>query len=98
MLRSISVDPAKLESTAAKFDRHSFEYERIYVSLYSEVDRMGVAWQGQDNLDFVNQIKGFMDDLQEMTQSMKQYSEILKKTAKTYRNTQKEIISAAKLG
>lgn len=96
-MSSISVDPAKLESTAAKIDRHSFEYERIYASLFSEVDRMGVVWQGQDNLAFVNQIKEFMDDLQKMTQCMKQYSGTLKKTAKTYRNTQKEIISAAKL-
>jgi hypothetical protein len=50
----------------------------------------------EGNLTFVNQIKGFKDDFQQMTQLIKQYFKFLKTTAKLYRNTQKEIVSAAK--
>lgn len=50
----------------------------------------------EGNLTFVNQIKGFKDDFQQMTQLTKQYFKFLKTTAKLYRNTQKEIVSAAK--
>jgi WXG100 family type VII secretion target len=96
MARSITVDPAKLESTAGKIDQQSADYERIYKQLFNEVDRMGAAWQGTDNLAFVSQIKGFMDDLQDMTRLMRDYSSFLKNSATTYRNTQNEIISSAK--
>lgn len=96
MGRSIKVELTKLESTAAKIDQQVAEYERIYKSLFNEVDGMGAAWQGQDNLTFVNQIKGFKDDFQQMTQLIKQYSKFLKTSAKLYRNTQNEIVSAAK--
>lgn len=96
MARSITVDPAKLENAASKIDQQSADYERVYKQLFSEVDGMGAAWQGADNIAFVNQIKGFMDDFQQMTALMRQYSEFLNVSAKTYRNTQNEIVSAAK--
>lgn len=71
------VDPAKLDSAAAKIDQESADYERLYKAHYTEVDGMGAAWQGADNLAYVNQIKGFMDDFQKMTSLLKQYSEFL---------------------
>ena len=47
-------------------DVQASEYERQYNQLFSEVDGMGAAWQGADNVAFVTQIKGFMDDFQQM--------------------------------
>ncbi|MDR6999326.1 WXG100 family type VII secretion target [Neobacillus niacini] len=96
MARSIMVDPAKLEDAANKIDQQSAEYERLYKSLFQEVDGMQAAWQGQDNVAYTTQIKGFTDDFQKMTQLMRQYSDFLKVSAKTYRNTQSDIVSAAK--
>lgn len=96
MARSITVDPAKLDSASAKIDQQAGDYERVYKQLFNEVDGMAAAWQGADNLAYVNQVKGFMDDLQKMTELMRQYSEFLKMSATTYRNTQSEVINAAK--
>lgn len=96
MARSIMVDPAKLESAAQKMDAQTADYERQYNQLFSEVDGMGAAWQGADNMAFVTQIKGFMDDFQKMKTLMQQYSEFLKNSAKIYRGTQEDIINQAK--
>jgi WXG100 family type VII secretion target len=96
MARTIMVDPAKLEAAAQKMDSQAAEYQQQYNKLFSEVDGMAAAWQGADNIAFTTQIKGFMDDFQKMVQIMNQYSEFLRLSAKTYRETQNEIISAAK--
>lgn len=96
MARAITVDPAKLESASAKIDQQSADYERIYKQLFSEVSAMKAAWGGVDNVAYTTQIEGFQDDLQKMTQLMKQYSEFLKLSAKTYRDTQTEVVNAAR--
>jgi WXG100 family type VII secretion target len=96
MARSISVDPTKLESASAKIDNQAADYERIYKQLFSEVGAMKAAWAGVDNVAYTTQIEGFQDDLQKMTQLMRQYSEFLKQSAKVYRDTQNEVVNAAK--
>ncbi len=96
MARNIMVDPARLEAAAQNMDAQAADYEKQYNLLFQEVDNMGAAWQGADNLAFVSQIKGFMDDFQKMVALMRQYSEFLKQSAKTYRNTQEQIIAGAK--
>lgn len=90
------VDPAKLEAAAQQMDAQAADYEKLYQQLFNEVDGMGAAWQGADNIAFVNQIKGFNDDFQKMVALMRQYSEFLRTSAKTYRETQNEIINQAK--
>lgn len=92
----IRVQPAVLETTASKIEGQATDYESIYKSLFSEVDGMAAAWQGSDNVAFTSQIKGFMDDFQKMTELMRQYSEFLKQSAATYRNTQEDITAKAK--
>lgn len=94
--RRIVVDPAKLEAAAQKMDAQAADYERQYNQLFSEVEGMGAAWQGADNMAFVNQIKGFTDDFQRMTGLMRQYSDFLKQSARVYRETQNETINMAK--
>ncbi|QMV40488.1 WXG100 family type VII secretion target [Cohnella cholangitidis] len=96
MARTIVVDPSKLESASQKMDSQSAEYEKLYNQLFNEVDGMAANWKGADNVAFVSQIKGFQDDFQKMKQLMNQYSEFLKNSAKTYRETQNETINQAK--
>ncbi len=96
MARNIVVDPAKLETASQKMDGMAADYEKQYNQLFSEVDGMGAAWKGADNVAFVSQIKGFMDDFQQMTALLRQYSDFLKTTAQTYRQTQSEVINQAK--
>ena len=96
MARSITVDPQKLEAAATAIDNQSADYEKSYRQLFTEVDSMAAAWQGADNLAFTNQIKGFEDDFKAVVSLMKQYSEFLKTSAKTYRQTQDEVVTQAK--
>ncbi|WP_210364455.1 WXG100 family type VII secretion target [Bacillus sp. REN3] len=96
MARSIMVEPGKLETTASRIEQQAADYERTYKALYTEVEAMGSAWQGTDNMAYVSQIKGFMDDFHKMTTLMRQYSDFLKMSAKTYRDTQSEVINQAK--
>lgn len=96
MSRAITVQPTVLKKTADSLNQSVAEYEKIYKQLFSEVDGMGAAWQGIDNQAFVNQIKGFMDDFQTMTNLMKNYSQFLTESANTYEAAQNEIVSSAK--
>lgn len=96
MARKIVVDPAKLRTAAEKMDAQAGEYTKQYTQLFSEVDGMGSAWQGVDNQAFVTQIKGYMDDFEKMVALMKQYSEFLRASAKTYEDTQTDITNSAR--
>ena len=96
MARKIMVDPAKLEAAATKMDAQAADYTKQYMALFSEVDGMAAAWQGIDNQAFVEQIRGFKDDFQNMVSLMNQYSDFLKQSAKTYRETQTERMNEAK--
>lgn len=96
MARKIMVDPAVLDAASKKIDEQASDYEQQYNKLFGEVDRMAAAWQGVDNVAFVNQIKGFMDDFQKMSNLMRQYAQFLRDSAMTYRNTQNDIITQAK--
>ncbi|UFT99203.1 WXG100 family type VII secretion target [Radiobacillus kanasensis] len=96
MSRSITVNPDKLNQAAGKIEQEAADYKQLYDRLFNEVDGMGAAWQGQDNMAFVTQIKGFMEDFNKMESLMRQYSEFLRLSAKTYQETQNEVIHAAK--
>ncbi|MCR8643645.1 WXG100 family type VII secretion target [Paenibacillus sp. N1-5-1-14] len=96
MARKIVVDPAKLETVAKTMDGHSAEYQRLYDQLFNEVKNMGNAWKGQDNVAYTTQIEGFRDDFDNMKKLMEQYSGFLKQSATTYKETQTDIVSAAK--
>jgi len=96
MAKSITVDPAKLESAAASIETQATDYKKVYDQLFSEVDGLSAAWQGADNIAFTTQISGFRDDFEAMVKLMRQFSEFLNTSAKAYRETQSEIITQAK--
>lgn len=96
MSRSIKVQPAVLKKAADTMYQSVAEYEKLYKQLFNEVEGMGAAWQGADNLAFVTQIKGFMEDFQTMGTLLKSYADFLTNTASTYESAQNEIISGAR--
>lgn len=94
-MRSISVEPSRLESVAASIDSANSDYTRIYQAMYAEVDKMSSSWQGKDNTAFVGQIKTFEDDLRQISAIMSEYSNFLKSSARAYREAQDEIYARA---
>lgn len=96
MARNIQVTPEQLETTAGKIESMATEYKTQYQKLYSETDAMASTWSGKDNVAFVQQIAGFKDDLEKMHTLMNQYADFLRKSAKTYRDTQDAVTSEAR--
>lgn len=96
MARTIIVEPEKLESAATQIDTDASEYKKVFEQLFTEVNAMGAAWQGADNIAYTTQIEGFRDDFEAMYTLMTQYSQFLKEAAKTYKATQSDIITASK--
>lgn len=94
-MRTIMVEPERLEQTASGIEEANREYDRTYQEIYAQVDRMSGSWQGKDNTAFTNQIKSFEDDLRQISLIMKQYADFLRNSARAYRQTQDEIYAQA---
>lgn len=94
-MRSIIVEPDRLESTAAKIESANADYEKYYQQMYSEVDKMSASWQGKDNTAYTSQIKTFENDLKQISIIMRQYADFLRNSARAYRETQDELYSEA---
>lgn len=94
-MRTISVEPDRLEVAAANIENADSDYNRICQAMYSEVDKMSSSWQGKDNTAFTSQIKAFEDDLRKISISMRQYADFLRISARAYREAQEEIYSRA---
>ena len=95
MNNSIIVDPSKLDDTAARVEASEADYERLYRSLYGEVDKLAGNWGGKDNAAFNDRIMSYEDDFKQISIIMKQYADFLKASARAYRETQDELTSAA---
>ena len=94
-MQQIYVEPARLEDTAARIETANDDYERLYHSLYGEIDKMSSAWQGKDNTMFVTQIRSYEHDFNQISLIMKQYAEFLRNSARAYRETQDELYTQA---
>ena len=94
-MRSIMVEPNRLESAAACIENADADYNRIYQAMYAEVDKMSSNWQGKDNTMFTSQIKSFEDDLRKISIVMRDYADFLRVSARAYRQAQEEIYARA---
>ena len=96
MARTIEVTPDMLDTAAGKINVLAGEYKQQYDALYNETNAMASTWSGRDNQAYIQQIAGYKDDFEKMHNLMIQYSEFLKKSAKSYRDTQQTVVDQAK--
>lgn len=59
-------------------------YTEIYTQLMQEANTMGSAWEGADNLAFVEQINGFTEELKTMATKISNASQALDKQRANY--------------
>jgi uncharacterized protein YukE len=59
-------------------------YTEIYTQLMQEASTMGSAWEGADNIAFVEQITGFTEDLKMMAAKLSAASQALDKQRANY--------------
>lgn len=95
MTRRITVTPELLMSASEKIEMLALDYQKVYTKLYAEIGSMKSAWDGADNVAFTTQVQGFEDDFQLMYKLMLEYASFLRMSAKAYKQTQEDIISAA---
>lgn len=74
----------QLEATAKTLEDNSAVYTQIYQQLLQEAETMGAAWEGVDNQAFVEQIKGFTDDLKQMAQRLLDAAEVIRTEKEGY--------------
>lgn len=62
----------------------SESYTQIYTQLMQDANTMGSAWEGADNLAFVEQINGFTEELKAMAAKLTAASQALEKQRANY--------------
>ena len=90
------VDPPELRKASQKFSQLSEDYTNVYNRLMNTASTMGEAWNAADNLAFVEQIKGFCDDLKAMADHLTQASQALEMQAANYESTRDNNITGVK--
>ena len=94
MNTTINVDPGRLEETAGRVEACDSDYQRLYQSLYAEVDKLSGNWGGKDNLAFNGRIKSYEDDFRQISILIRQYAAFLRASARAYRETQEELANS----
>ena len=69
---------------AQRLQALSESYTEIYTQLMQEANTMGSAWEGADNLTFVDQINGFGDELKAMADKLSLASQALEQQRANY--------------
>lgn len=86
----------KLENASKKLAELADVYTKLYEQLLQEANTMGTAWEGEDNLAFVDQINGFTEELQQMAKKLQLASEIIDNEKRNYQVHQDNTIGVAK--
>lgn len=96
MASKIRVTPSELESASKKLASISESYTGIYTQLMQQAQTMGAAWEGADNLAFVEQISGFCEELKSMATKLETASTTLHTQAQNYESRQNDNITQVK--
>lgn len=96
MGKIISVEPAQLTSIGGKLEEYANSFDEIYKELLRQAETMGEAWQGADNLAYVEQIKGITTKMNLMVEKLKSASITLKQQAKNYDDKRSDNIAQVK--
>ncbi len=93
MGKQIRVTPSELGVAADKLTSLSEGYTAIYTQLFQQASTMGAAWEGEDNLAFVEQINGFCEEMKDMASKLVSAAEALRVQKSNYENRQADNIA-----
>lgn len=79
-----------MQKASNRLKEISAAYTDIYTQLMTAAQTMGDAYVGTDNLDFVNQIKGFTKELKTMADKLSSDADTLDKQRLNYTNKMDE--------
>ena len=97
MGKSIKVTSmAEMERAAKKLQTISQNYKDISAKLMQKAKTMGAAWNGADNLAFVEQISGFAEDMQAMASRLMTAGQTLSRQRANYAARQEANMTAVR--
>ena len=85
-----------MDKASKRLQELSEIYTEIYTQLLQEANTMGTAWEGADNLAFVEQINGFTEELKLMAAKLSLASQALAKQRENYMSRQDYNITQVK--
>ena len=74
----------EMAKASQKLQEISNNYTEIYTQLMQEAQSMGAAYEGADNLAYVEQITGFTEELKMMADKLSVASQALEKQRANY--------------
>ena len=86
----------EMDKASKNLQSISESYAKIASQLMQEASTMGSAFEGADNLAFVNQITGFTEELDNMAKKLSNASQALAKQCANYRARQDDNITQVK--
>lgn len=97
MGKQISVSSfEEMAKASKKLQSLSETYTEIYTQLLQEAGTMGAAWDGADNLAFVEQINGFTEELKAMAAKLSTASQTIATQRENYIRRQDDNITQVK--
>ena len=97
MGKQISVSSfEEMAKASKKLQSLSETYTEIYTQLLQEASTMGAAWDGADNLAFVEQINGFTEELKAMAAKLVTASQTIETQRANYVRRQDDNITQVK--
>jgi len=86
----------EMAKASQKLQTISENYREISTRLLQNASTMGEAWDGADNLAFVEQINGFSEELKQMAEKLSVASQTLDKQRANYVARQDDNITQVK--
>ena len=90
------VETSQVTTAAQRVDNLANDYEAEYKNLFETVHGMKAVYDSADSAAFIEQIEGFRNDYEKMTQLMRDYASFLRKTALEIERTSDDIRNRAK--
>lgn len=85
----------ELDQEAKEINQAANDYIKAVNDLYKVVDDLQSAWEGADNLNFVNTVNGYKTDITDLGKIVNNYANFLDKSVEVISNTQQDISDAA---
>lgn len=92
---SIMAQMGDITTTGNKVITEATSYASLVKKIYSAVDDLSSKWQGTDTQAYIEKVKSYQADIENLGKAIESYGQFLKQTATTYQNTRDSIASAA---
>lgn len=95
MASTLKVDTSQIEAAKNKIEGLKGEFEDSWNKVLANNDELKNTWSGVDNQAFANQVEGFKDDFEALTNNLEAYIAFLTKARAEYAKAQTDMKTEA---